>query len=346
MFFVIAILEDSGYMARIAYMLDRVFRAFGLQGSSVVPYIVSGGIAGGCAVPGVMATRTIKGSKERLLTILTAPFMPCGAKLPVYAMLISAFYPGNKGGIMMLITLGSWLMALVIAKVLGFTVVKGDQSVFVMELPPYRLPTLKGLVTHAWERTWMYVKKAGTFILAISILLWALMTFPGLPEDRASEYDSRITQAQEAGNEELAVELENNMAMEELRGSFAGRLGTSMEPITQYSGFDWRTNIAIIGGIAAKEVVVSTLGTSYSLGEVDTEDTSSLSEKLANDDNWSRANALALIVFTMLYAPCFITIIAIAKETGSSKWALFTLFAYTIGAFILSSITYSIAALV
>jgi ferrous iron transport protein B len=350
MFFIIAILEDTGYMTRIAYMLDRVFRAFGLQGSSVVPYIVAGGIAGGCAIPGVMAARTIKGTKERLLTILTAPFMACGAKLPVYALLIAAFWPGSKGGLMLGITLASWLLALIMAKLLGMTIVKGDNSVFIMELPPYRIPTLKGLLFHAWEKTWMYVRKAGTFILAVSVILWALMTFPGMGEERAAYYEDLIAQVEstvtdEDAQAEAIAEIENLAAAEELRGSYAGMIGTSMEPVSKLAGFDWRTNIAVIAGIAAKEVVVSTLGTAYSLGEVDVEEFAPLSERLANDPDWSKATALALIVFTMMYAPCFVTMVVIVKETGSRKWGAFTLFGYTIIAFIAAAITYNIASL-
>ncbi|WP_022850518.1 ferrous iron transport protein B [Limisalsivibrio acetivorans] len=339
MFFVIAILEDSGYMSRIAYMLDRVFRSFGMQGSSVVPYIVSGGIAGGCAVPGVMAARTIKGDKERLLTILTAPFMPCGAKIPVYALLIGAFYPGDKGLAMLGITLLSWLLALISAFVLSKTVVKGENSAFVMELPPYRFPTLRGLLIHAWERTWMYIKKAGTFILAISILLWALMTFPGLPEDKVQEYETRAAAAQ---TEEAQTEVYREMSREELKGTVAGTIGSSLEPVTKYAGFDWKTNIALIGGIAAKEVIVSTLGTAHSLGEVDMEESTSLSQKLKNDPDWTGANALALVVFVMLYAPCFITIIAIRKETGSWGWPAFTLVSYTVIAYVGAVAVYSV----
>lgn len=348
MFFVIAILEDTGYMTRIAYMLDRVFRAFGLQGSSVVPYIVGGGIAGGCAIPGVMATRTIKSPKERLLTILTTPFMACGAKLPVYALLIAAFWPGNRGGMMLGITLGSWAIALVLAKILGLTIAKDEQSsVFIMELPPYRLPTIKGLLFHAWEKTWLYVKKAGTIILAVSIILWALMTFPGLNDERAEYYDDQIAQAESAiededERDEAIAEIEIQAASEELRSSYAGRIGTFMEPVTQFAGFDWRTNISIIAGIAAKEVVVSTLGTAYSL-EVDEEEFAPLSERLANDPNWTNSTALAFLLFTMLYSPCFVTLVVIRKETGSTKWALFALVGYTLFAFIVAIIAFNIA---
>jgi ferrous iron transport protein B len=363
MFFVIAILEDSGYMARVAYMLDRVFRFFGLQGSSVVPYIVSGGIAGGCAVPGVMATRTIKGAKERLVTILTAPFLVCGAKIPIFALLVAAFFEGNKASIMLVISLMSWLAALIMAKVLGKTVVKGEASSFVMELPPYRFPTLNGLIIHSWDRTWMYVKKAGTVILAISIILWAMMTFPTLPESKVKVYDQLAKQVKaeypvnvvkEINNpnsiksdeaKELQRKLDiiqNKMAEESLKNSIAGKIGSVLEPVTKFAGFDWRTNIALVGGFAAKEVVVSTLGTAYSLGQVDVENSGSLGERLKNDPNWSKATALALIIFTILYAPCIVTVVAITKETGTYKWGLFTVFAYTLLAYFAAVLTYQL----
>ena len=159
MFLGIAVLEDSGYLARVAFMLDRVFRIFGLHGSSVMAYIVSGGIAGGCAVPGVMATRTLKSRRERLATLLTVPYMNCGAKLPVFALLVATFFAEKQAMMMFGITLVAWIGALLVAKLLRVTVIKGEATPFVMELPPYRLPTIKGLAIHTWERTWQYIKK-------------------------------------------------------------------------------------------------------------------------------------------------------------------------------------------
>ncbi|HLD46401.1 MAG TPA: ferrous iron transport protein B, partial [Desulfobaccales bacterium] len=170
MFFGIAILEDSGYLARVAFMMDRVFRIFGLHGSSVMPYIVSGGIAGGCAVPGVMAARTLRSPRERLATLLTVSFMNCGAKLPVLALLTATFFAENQAQLMFLLTLLAWVVALLAAKFLRLTVLRGDSTPFLMELPPYRFPTFRGLIIHTWERTWQYIKKAGTIILTISIL--------------------------------------------------------------------------------------------------------------------------------------------------------------------------------
>ncbi|MCK4987761.1 MAG: ferrous iron transporter B, partial [Desulfobacterales bacterium] len=363
MFLGIAILEDSGYLARVAFMLDRVFRMFGLHGSSVMAFIVSGGIAGGCAVPGVMATRTLKSPRERLATLLTLPFMNCGAKLPVFALLIAAFFSKHEAVIMFMITIGSWAGALLVAKLLRITVIKGAATPFVMELPPYRMPTFKGLAIHAWERTWQYIKKAGTVILGLSIVLWAMMTFPGLPDQKLQEYEKLkqaemnrvpvavIQQLEDAGeNADLSNEAQSlkgrlqridaKAAEAGLRYSIAGRIGTALEGISRWAGFDWRTNIALIGGIAAKEVVVSTLGTAYSLGEVDLEEIGSLSETLAQDPNWSPLVALGLIIFTMFYSPCFVAVICISRESGSWKWGAFAMAFNTALAFGLAAFSF------
>ena len=365
MFFGIAFLEDSGYLARVAFMLDRVFRIFGLHGSSVMAFIVSGGIAGGCAVPGVMATRTLKSPRERLATLLTVPFMNCGAKLPVFALLIAAFFASYEAAIMFGITLGAWGGALLVAKLLRVTVIKGASTPFVMELPPYRMPTFKGLAIHTWERTWQYIKKAGTVILAFSIILWAMMTFPMLPESRVEDFESRrqsmlgsvpASVSAELKNADDGIELSGaaltlkkqlqNIDYAEaevsLRHSVAGRLGTALESVSQWAGFDWRTNIALIGGFAAKEVMVSTLGTAYSLGEVDPEESGSLSEKLAKDPNWSPLMALGLIVFTMFYSPCFVAVVCISRESGSRKWGAFAIIFNTLLAFGLAVLIFQI----
>ncbi|MCP4721526.1 MAG: ferrous iron transport protein B [Desulfobacteraceae bacterium] len=368
MFLGISFLEDSGYLARMAFMLDRVFRIFGLHGSSVMAFIVSGGIAGGCAVPGVMATRTLKSPRERLATLLTVPFMNCGAKLPVFALLVAAFFSENKALVMLVITLISWVGALLVARLLRSTIIKGEATPFVMELPPYRLPTIKGLFIHTWERTWQYVKKAGTVILGISILLWAMMTFPGLDMVEQKQFElKRTVVTQGAGarvleeirtlktdavspralalkQDLLQIDLEEAQAG--LKNSFAGRLGLALEGVTKFAGFDWRTNIALVGGFAAKEVVVSTLGTAYSLGEVDPEDTESLSDRLRTEKGWGPLTAFSLIIFTIFYAPCFVTVVCIAKEAGSWKWAAFSVIFNTALALGLSVAVYQVGSLI
>ncbi len=366
MFFGIAVLEDSGYLARVAFMLDRVFQMFGLHGSSVMAYIVSGGIAGGCAVPGVMATRTLRSPKERIATLLTAPFMNCGAKLPVFALLISAFFPHGQARMMFVLTLISWCGALLAAKFLRMTVVKGASTPFVMELPPYRLPTFRGLMIHTWERTWQYVKKAGTVILGISVLLWASMTFPRLPDAQIEFYDGQRAQIVSASAPQVVAELERStddlslsaealalkaelLALDSrqagaaLRLSLAGRIGTGIESVSRWAGFDWRTNIALLGGFAAKEVIVSTLGTAYSLGAVDAEAADSLSNRLAVEPGWRPLSAWSVIIFVMFYAPCFVTVICIVRES-SWKWGVFSMVFNTSLAFGLAVIIYQIGA--
>jgi ferrous iron transport protein B len=369
MFFGIAFLEDSGYLARVAFMLDRVFRIFGLHGSSVMAFIVSGGIAGGCAVPGVMATRTLKSPRERLATLLTVPFMNCGAKLPVFALLIAAFFAEYEALIMFMITLGAWAGALLVAKLLRVTLIKGSATPFVMELPPYRMPTLKGLAIHTWERTWQYVKKAGTIILGFSVILWAMMTFPTLPDSKVLEFEAQRQSLLNAAPAASASELEsipegaelsretlflkeklNGLHYQEaeaaLRYSIAGRIGTALESVSRLAGFDWRTNIALVGGFAAKEVVVSTLGTAYSLGEVDPEETGALSKALAKDPGWSPLTALGLIVFTMFYSPCFVAVVCISRESGSWKWGAFAITFNTLLAFGLAVLIYQVGSLI
>ena len=368
MFLGIAILEDSGYLARVAFMLDRIMRIFGLHGSSVMAFIVSGGIAGGCAVPGVLATRTLKSPRERLATLLTVPFMNCGAKLPIFALLVAAFFARYQGVVMFGITLASWIGALLVAKLLRSTVIKGEATPFVMELPPYRVPTFKGLGIHTWERTWEYIKKAGTVILGISILLWAMMTFPGLSDENRQRFEAQrqevlsglpdsvaeevaaavdgegVSEAAKEAAYQLQV-VDDREAEARLRLSIAGRLGTALEGISQWAGFDWRTNISLVGGFAAKEVIVATLATAYSLGEVDPENAASLTQTLAVSEHWRPLTALSLIVFVMFYAPCFVTVVSIAKESGSWKWGAFSMGFNTILAFGLAVAVFQVGGL-
>ena len=610
MFAMLCFLEDLGYMARVAYMLDKVFKTFGLHGASVMPFIVAGGIPGGCAVPGVMTARTLKSPKERIATILTAPFMVCGAKATVYLMLAKTFFPQNEIIVMLSLTIGSWIFALLVSYVLRKTVLKGRSTPFIMELPPYRLPTLYGIATHTLDRVWQFVKKAGTVIFAISIVMWSLMTFPKLPEnqtsisaslspqlnqqqrlatvekrvggrlgvaalntatgkkieyrgderfamcsthklllvaavleraDREQEFLSRTityTQAdildwapvtrehlildrKQQGNisilelcKAVIIQSDNTAAnlllkiiggpecytafvrslkdnvtrldrcepalnnvlpgddrdtttplamlnsmqsvllspvlsersrqqltqwmkecktgtsrlraglpstweaadktgtgehsasdiaitwppgyppvlitaylaecqspvrereaalaevariasdslfenasaeislplqqpqkqLESLRYSFAGRLGLAFEHITRYAGFQWQTNIALIGGFAAKEVVLSTLATAYSLGSYSPKNSGInnselLKQKLLADPNWNLPAILSIFLFMLLYSPCLTAVVAIARES-SWKWAIGGTVGSLIFAYLLSVIVY------
>ncbi|MDR3566890.1 MAG: ferrous iron transport protein B [Syntrophobacteraceae bacterium] len=352
----IAFLEDSGYLARAAFMLDRVFRTFGLHGNSFMAYIVGGGIAGGCGVPGVMATRTLRSSNERLATMLTIGFMNCGAKLPVYALLIGAFFARSKPQMMMLLTLISWSMAFLVARFLRSTILRGPNTPFLLELPPYRLPTLRGLAIHTWERSWIYVRKAGTVLLAVSILFWALMNFPRLSESRNAAFDAqrralvaglastvKSPPAEVAGKlagGSTAAAIDAAQAREALRHSYAGRMGIALEHITRFCGFDWRTNVALVGGVAGKEIVVSVLSTAYSMGRTGSGKEAPLGAVLAADPAWNPLVAFTMILFTMFYVPCIVSVVCLAKEAGSWKWALFSVVFNTSVAFLVAVLVY------
>ena len=329
LFLFVAVLEDSGYIARVAFMTDRPFRFFGLQGKSALAMIVSGGLGGGgCAVPGVLAARTLREEKDRLVTMLTVPFMNCGAKLPVFLMLVGAFFPGARARMLLLLWALSWLFALGAAWMLRRFVVRGEQTPFVMELPPYHRPTLRGALAHAWERTWTFLKKAGTILLAVNVLLWALMSFPrSAPEAPAASSGVDASSGATPGGARRSAEL---------AASFAGRLGRLLEPISRLAGFGWRENISLIGGLAAKEVIVGTMGTAYSLGEADHENVESLSARLARDRGWNPLRALAMMIFVLVYSPCVATLAALKRETGSWRWPAFATLYTTALAFVLA----------
>jgi ferrous iron transport protein B len=240
-------------------------------------------------------------------------------------MLITAFFQGSRGPMLFLIWFLSWIFALGSAWCLRRWVIKGPQTPFVMELPIYHMPTLKGVLMDTWHRTFLYIKKAATVILAMSVVLWALMYFPRLPEDKNADGDGK-TQAQAR-----------------LRHSFAGRLGEGLVPLSRLAGFDWRDNIALIGGFAAKEVVLGTLATAYAMGENPSDEGGdSLSSRLAADPSWNRLRAFVLMVFVMAYAPCLATLAAIRKETNSWSWAIFSTVYSTTAAFIVAVLIFQI----
>jgi len=221
-----------------------------------------------------------------------------------------------------------------------------------MELPPYRMPTLMSLLLHCWERAWMYLKKAGTVLVAISILIWAAMTFPGLPEDKSAPFDAQIAQLEEkiaaipegdearAPIEEELGNVRNELKEEALSFSMAGRLGKAVEPATRPMGFDWRTDIALLAGVAAKEAVVATMGTAYAMGDQDPEDAAPLAERLKGDEAWSKATALSLMLFVLLYSPCFVALVVIRQEAGSWGWVAFSIVFNTALAFAVATAAY------
>ncbi len=326
MFFAIAFFEDTGYMARAVFIMDRVMRKFGLHGKSFASLLIA---TNGCAVPAMMASRTIDNPKDRIITLLVTPFMICGAKLPIFALFIAAFFSKNStqaANTMFIFYALSVVIALFSAWVFKKTLFKGEPGYFVMELPPYRVPTIKGLLLKMWERGWLYIKKAGTIILLMSVLIWAGLTFPQVDEEKLGEVS------------------EEEVAAAQMDQSYIGRLGHFIEPVIKPIGFDGKMGIALIAGLAAKEVVVSTLGTIYSMGETDVEDeeaVGSLADKIASDPDWSPLKSVAFLMFCLIYVPCIVAIAVFYREAGSRlKW-LIILFAWTtVLGYLLSFIVY------
>jgi len=310
LFIGIAFLEDTGYMARAAFVMDKLMHRVGLHGKSFIPML----IGFGCTIPALMATRTLENRNDRLVTMLIAPLMSCGARLPVYTLLIAAFFHQSAAGnVLFSIYLIGIILALVMAKVFRKWLLPGDSEPFVMELPAYRLPTLKSVLIHMWERSWLYLKKAGTIILAASVLLWMLFTFP-MVDRQGNEWAS---------------------ATQQMEQSYAGQVGKAIEPIIKPLGFDWKTGVALVAGFAAKEVVVSTLGTLYSiedteaLAEEDEKSVSSFAERAREHSGHTPLSAYCLMLFTLIYVPCMATVAVMRRETNGWKWPAFMV-AYTL----------------
>ena len=419
LFSLIAILEDSGYMARIAFILDRLFHSFGLHGQSTLPYILGGVFAGGCAVPGVMATKGIPDEQSRMATILTVPYMNCLAKIPFYTLLINVFFAPYKSWAMLFLSTITIFVALLVARLLTATVLKSMETApFVMELPKYHPPTLFGVGQRAIERTWQYIKKVGTIVVAVSVCVFTLLQFPGVPESQQAGFQAQMNQAvstfhkkidgskyagqfqDEAAlvsminlyNEYKTARLntkgaEASTALNEkyqearpehykflkpkkdkdakqinkaLRGlvsdrkslrreikeaqiqtSFMGMVGRFLEPLTQWAGFNWKINVAILSSFAARESSVATIGVLYQQGA---DDNKSLEQRLgseAREGGFSPLHALAIMVFFALYPPCLATTIMIKVQTGSYKWMFFSIIFPTVLGFIVASLIFT-----
>ncbi|NTV16429.1 MAG: ferrous iron transport protein B [Chlorobiaceae bacterium] len=346
LFIGLSFLEASGYMARAAFVIDRVMHRFGLHGKSFIPMITGFG----CSIPAIMATRTLKSPTDRLVTIMIIPFMSCGAKLPVYVLLTGAFFaPDVAANVMFGIYLLGIAVGLWTAWLLKSTVLKSDSEPFVMELPPYRWPTLTSVLFQARVKALMYVKKAGTLILSAVIIIWAASNYPhsGELERHLSAETIRIAKSTMSPSEKESRKktLELYIQSEQLEYSLAGRAGKVLEPLIRPLGFDWRIGIALVTGLAAKEVVVSTLGTIYSIGQSDGGPIE-LKSILRNDPSLTQATALSLMVFVLLYMPCVAAIGVMKKEVG--QWPPVLLYsAYSLcTAWVLSFITYRLALLV
>jgi len=312
LFLFMSILEDSGYMARIAFIVDKFMHKIGLHGRSFIPML----LGFGCNVPAILATRVIESKKDRFTTILINPFMSCGARLPVYTLLIGAFFSEQvSGNVLFSLYLFGFLTAVLTAKVFRRFVFKGSSTPFVMELPPYRIPTIKGLAIHVWERGWLYIKKAGTVIMLGCVIIWSLSALP-----LSSKGD--ITK------------------------SYIGKIGHAIEPVVRPLGFDWKIGTALVAGIVAKEIVVGTLGVLYGSEGTGLDEQSGLRNALRNDAYpdgtrvFSPLVAYALMVFVLLYIPCLSTAAVIKKETGSWGWMFFSIGYSTLLAWLAAFVIY------
>ncbi len=334
LFFGIALLETTGYMSRVAFLLDGFFHKFGLHGKSFIPLVTGFG----CSVPAYMAARTLKNDRDRLLTLFIIGFMSCGARLPIYVLFTGAFFEGeNAGNILFLIYIAGALLGLVAAKVLKMTVFKSEDEPFVMEMPKYRMPSTKLIWHTVSNQAWMYLKKAGTYILAASILIWFASNYP-----KHLDFEEKIAlQVELATSEEQKYELENKLALYNLENSYLGKIGKFTEPVFAPLGFDWKMTVALETGLAAKEIVVSTLGILYGLGGELDEQSEGLIQKIQK--NIPMASAFAFIVFVMIYLPCLAASMVFAREAGGWKYLVYLFVFTTVTAWVLSFITYNIA---
>ncbi|MBT8493226.1 MAG: ferrous iron transport protein B [Deltaproteobacteria bacterium] len=349
LFLFIGIMEASGYMARVAYLMDRIMKSMNLHGRAFVPML--SGFA--CAVPAILATRTLERRRDRLLTMMVVPLMTCSARLPIYTLLIAALFPAGhvlgifpvQGLLMVAMYLFSVVIALIAAWVMSRVVkqLKAPPVPFVIELPPYRMPDIKSVLGMMWHRTSFFLKEAGTVILACTIVLWALLSFPRDLDQPDKDYAALI-EAAETDDARAALEAEEQG--ERLRNSYGGRLGKLIEPAIEPLGFDWKIGIGIIGAFAAREVFISTMGVVYSVGDEVDEESATLRESIRAEKRrdgttvYTPLVGLSLMIFFALACQCMSTLAVVKRETGGYKWPLF-LFGYmTVLAWVMSFIVY------
>lgn len=318
LYFIISFMEDSGYMARAAFIMDKVMHKMGLHGKSFIPLIMGFG----CNVPAVMATRTIENRRSRLITILVLPLMSCSARLPIYIMMIGTFFAVKYQSLIMisLYVIGIAL-AVIMSRIFSKWLIKGDDTPFVMELPPYRFPTAKAIFRHTWEKGKQYLKKMGGIILVASIIVWALGYFPH--------------------NEQLSNQ-------EQKEQSYIGVIGKAIEPIFKAQGFDWKLDVSLVAGVGAKEIIASTMGVLYAdedNASTDTEKYQILSKQM-QADGITPLVAFSYLLFVLVYFPCIATIAAIKSETGSWKWTIFTMLYTTILAWLISACCYQVGTMI
>ncbi|MBR7115268.1 MAG: ferrous iron transport protein B [Alistipes sp.] len=318
----ISLMEDSGYMARAAFIMDKLMHLAGLHGKSFIPLVMGFG----CNVPAIMATRTIESRSSRLITILINPFMSCSARLPVFILLAGTFFPERAGLALFGIYIFGGVMAVLTARILRRFMFGEDETPFVMELPPYRIPTLKATLRHMWDRSEQYLKKIGGLILVAAVIIWFLSYYPRVDTSAVTPENIETT------------------TMAQSENSYLGRIGKVCEPVMKPLGLDWRASVALLAGAAAKEIVVSTLGVLYSVDDAES-DGASLSAHLIASGNYSRAAALAMMIFVLLYFPCIATVAAIAQEAGGWRWALFSVVYNTLLAWVVAFAAFHVGTL-
>ncbi|NOY70495.1 MAG: ferrous iron transport protein B [Deltaproteobacteria bacterium] len=351
LFFCIALFEDTGYMARAAFLMDRIMHMIGLHGKSFIPMLMGFG----CNVPAIMAARTLESPKDRILTILITPFMSCSARLPVYIVLAGTFFAARAGSVIFGLYLTGIVVAILTGRFFRAVLLPGQDAPFVMELPPYRVPMLKNLLIHMWDRSRMFLQKMGGVILVGSIMIWILSSFPTMPESAymsgqkrvKAVYAQKIERAEQSGGKsdiealrrELAVAEKTFAAKLDLKqaeNSYLGRIGKVIEPVFAPIGIDWRGGIALLTGFVAKEVVVSTMGVLYAAGDSGSD---ALGRALRKS-GMTPLSALAMMVFVLLYVPCLATMTVMTRETGALKWTILSV-AYSTGlAWIMAFIVY------
>ena len=333
LFLAIAVLEGTGYIARAAFVMDRFMSKVGLHGKSFIPLL----IGFGCTVPAIMATRTLETRRDRLITMMVLPLISCGARLPIYALLIPAFFPARlQGPVLWVIYVTGIVLALLGARLLRATVFRGETTPFVMELPPYHLPTLGSLLTQMWIRARLYVQKAGTVILGAAIIMWFLTYYPKPPVDNLAAAGTNPPTVSEAviGGNHLDV---HEQQAEELSYSIAGRAGLLLEPVLRPLGFDWRIGTALIGALAAKEVFVAQMGIVFAVGEVD-ETSEHLRTRL--QEQYSPLVGFCIMLFALISTPCLATFAITRQESGRIAWALAQAWGLTLLAWVLTFIVY------
>lgn len=349
LYFFISFMEDSGYMARAAFIIDKIMHKMGLHGKSFIPLVMGFG----CNVPAIMASRTIESRNSRMITMLINPLMSCSARFPVYVLLAGAFFPSHAGTVVLILYATGIMLAVCMARLFKRFLFKDEDVPFVMELPPYRMPTAKSIFIHMWEKAKQYLKKMGGIILVVSIVIWFLGYFPRNIEI-ANTFDEQISQIENGNlgkNEKVEAieEVEKLKTVVLQQNSYIGRLGQQIQPILKPLGFDWKISVSLLTGMAAKEVVVSTLSVLYTGEE---EESQALTERLQQDRDaegnlvFTPLVAFSLMLFVLIYFPCIATITAISKEAHSWKWGLFVVIYTCFLAWIVSFIVYQTGLLV